>query len=107
MKSLLFLTTLTLLAYTVYTVRGWLTPREHGLLVTVAVVCTLALTFLLYPSDPRAWTLAGFVLYMNDVRFELLRVVGKTLTGAALFTPAVLGIYWANERRMKKKKRRG
>ena len=105
MKSLLFLTTLGLLAYTVYTVRSWLTPREHGVLVMVAVICTLTLTFVLYPSDPRAWTWAGFVLYMQDARFELLRVVGKTLTGAVLFTPAVLGIYWANGR--KRRQRRG
>ena len=105
MKSLFFLTTLGLLSYTVYVVRTWLTPREHGVLVTVAAVCALALTFALYPSDPRAWTWAGFVLYMHDARFELLRVVGKTLTGAALFTPVVLGVYWANGRRMKKRQR--
>ena len=105
MKSFLFLTTLGLLAYTVYTVRTWLTPREHGVLVTVAVVGTLALTFVLYPSDPRAWSWAGFVLYMQDARFELLRVIGKTLTGAALFAVATLGVYWANGR--KPKKRRG
>ena len=105
MKSFFFLTTLGLLAYTVYTVRTWLTPREHGALVTVAVVCTLFFTFMLYPSDPRAWTWAGFVLYMQDARFELLRVIGKTLTGAVLFSFAVLGIYWANGRR--RRKRRG
>ena len=105
MKSLLFLTTLGLLAYTVYAVRTWLTPREHGVLVTVAVAGTLALTFALYPSDPRAWTWAGFVLYMHDARFELLRVLGKTLTGAALFATVTLGVYWANGRR--RKKRRG
>ena len=105
MKSLLFLTTLGLLAYTVHAVRSWLTPREHGMFVTVATVCALALTFALYPSDPRAWTWSGFVLYMHDARFELLRVVGKILTGAALFAAVTSGVYWANGR--KRRKRRG
>ena len=105
MKSLLFLATLGLLAYTVHTVKSWLTPREHGMLVTVAAACALALTFALYPSDPRGWTWVGFVLYLSDARFELLRVIGKTLTGAALFAVATSGVYWANGRQRRGRRR--
>lgn len=68
-------------------------------LVAAAIVFAVALTFVVYPSDPRTWDGERFVLYLAEPRFEVLAILGNLLTGGFMFGAFVLGIYWSNRSR--------
>jgi phosphoglycerol transferase MdoB-like AlkP superfamily enzyme len=69
------------------------------LVVAAVIASVLVLTFLAYPSDPRVWTAAKSALFLAEPRFDLLAILGSTLTGSVLVGLWVVGIYWANRRR--------
>lgn len=102
MKSLFLVTVWGFLAGLVYWLRPLLSPRERGVLWGVVALSALAVTFAVYPSDPRNWSWAGFVLYLSVPRLEFLAIVGNLLAGSALFALATLGVYWANRKRTAK-----
>jgi len=71
----------------------------RGFVVAGVIFTALALTFAVYPSDPRSWDIGRFVLYLAEPRFEILAILGNIITGSLMFAVFVGGIYWANRSR--------
>ena len=63
------------------------------------VFFSIALAFIIYPSDPRQWDVGNLVLYLAEPRFEVLAILGNVITGGLMFGAFVGGIYWANRGR--------
>jgi predicted naringenin-chalcone synthase len=97
MTSLLWLAALSGLAVAYFRLGAFLTRSERGFLGGVAGAAALAVTFALYPSDPRGWHLSSTVLYLTWPKLELPYFLGN-LVGSALFSGMVAAIYWANRR---------
>ena len=74
-------------------------PLYKRLVVAGVIFVGLALTFAVYPSDPREWDVGRFVLYLAEPRFEVLAILGNIITGSLMFGVFVWGIYWANRSR--------
>lgn len=101
MTSVLLLVTLiTLYAGTTAVLRRMPQNLLHKrLLVALVIFSSVALTFAVYPSNPKEWTMDHFVLYLAEPSFEVLAVLGNVLTGGLMFGAFVGGIYWANRSR--------
>lgn len=71
---------------------------ERRWLELFSVACAVALTVLIYPSDPRGWSLANIVLFLSRPRFDLVYFLGNLALGGLLFSLATLAIHRANRR---------
>lgn len=99
MKSLLLCTTLLVSFYSVYRFEPLFErPLVRRALVSGVVAFIIFLTLLLYPSEPETWTLDKYVLFLAEPRFDLLAILGSTVTGAIMVGLFFLGLYWANRR---------
>lgn len=76
-------------------------PTPLGVLTALTV---LAVTFALFPSDPRGWSLERLVLYLATPSLDPIRILGVVLIGAALFFFTVFAL-WAAGGRAKPKGR--
>ena len=86
-----------------------LEPSTLGLPTPLAVLTALtvlALTFALFPSDPRDWSLEQLVLYLATPSLEPIRILGVALIGAGLFSLVVFSL-WTASGRTKRKDERG
>ena len=101
MTSVLLLVSLTTLYAGTSAVLGRMPdkPLYKRLLVTSVVLLSIALSFAVYPSDPRDWELGKLVLYLAEPRFEVFAILGNVLTGGLMFGAFVGGIYWVNRSR--------
>ncbi len=99
MASLVLAFLLALLAYAAYRLHAWQANAwGRTLLGVLLLVLALAATLVLYPSDPREWSLGRTVLYLTWPKLDLLYFLGNLLLGSLLFGLFLLGIYRARRR---------
>ena len=73
-------------------------PRLPSWLAWLSFPITLAVLWLLFPSDPATWSFANVVLYLVEPSFDPLRLVAVTVIGGGLFFGAVYLLYGSRRR---------
>lgn len=96
--SVLLISALGLLLVTNLRFGMQLATAERRVLSTLFTASALGLTLLLYPSNPKDWSLANSVLFLSRPRLDLIHVLGNLALGGLLFSLATLAVYWANRR---------
>ncbi len=73
-------------------------PRLPSWLAWLSFPLTLAVAWLLFPSDPATWSFANVVLYLAEPSLDPLRLLAVTVIGGGLFFGAVYLLYGSRRR---------